>query len=74
MWNKLDRKLSDTFFLNETLYKNKFFSFKDRILYRDKPTSIIECRQYKSVEGVKHSDHKPVIAHFHVKLKPGLNT
>jgi hypothetical protein len=50
------------------------FIFKDRILYRDKPLSIIECTQYKSVESVKHSDHKPVVAHFRVKLKPGLNT
>lgn len=48
--------------------------FQDRILYRDKTASSIECTQYKSVEGVNHSDHKPVIAHFRVKLKPGLNT
>ncbi len=34
----------------------------------------MECTQYKSVEGVKHSDHKPVVAHFRVKLKPGSNT
>ena len=47
---------------------------KDRILYRDKITSPIECTQYQSVEGIKHSDHKPVVAHFRVKLKPGLNT
>lgn len=50
-----------------------WFSFQDRILYRDKPTSPIECTQYKSVDGVKHSDHKPVLAHFRIKLKPGLH-
>ncbi|CAM4756399.1 unnamed protein product [Rotaria magnacalcarata] len=54
--------------------KQRTPSYTDRILYRDKPTSLIECTQYKSVAGVKHSDHKPVLAHFRVKLKPGLHT
>jgi len=57
------------FFFNESE-----LLFQDRILYRDKPTSTIECTQYQSVEGVKHSDHKPVVAHFRIKLKPGLHT
>ncbi|CAF4331282.1 unnamed protein product, partial [Rotaria magnacalcarata] len=45
----------------------------DRIIYRDKPTSQIQCTQYQSVQTVKHSDHKPVVAHFNLKLKPGLH-
>lgn len=57
-----------------SLIERKYFEFKDRILYRDKVMSPIECTQYQSVEGVKHSDHKPVVAHFRVKLKPGLHT
>ncbi|CAF0803144.1 unnamed protein product [Rotaria sordida] len=59
---------------DDTYAKHRTPSYTDRILYRDKPTSLIECTQYKSVEGVKHSDHKPVVAHFRVKLKPGLHT
>ncbi|CAF2312683.1 unnamed protein product [Rotaria sp. Silwood2] len=64
----------DLRFDNDTYAKHRTPSYTDRILYRDKPTSVIECTQYKSVEGVKHSDHKPVLAHFRVKLKPGLHT
>ncbi|CAF0974246.1 unnamed protein product [Adineta steineri] len=59
---------------DDTYAKHRTPSYTDRILYRDKPTSTIDCTQYTSVEGVKHSDHKPVLAHFRVKLKPGLNT
>ncbi|UJR25818.1 hypothetical protein I4U23_007168 [Adineta vaga] len=59
---------------DDTYAKHRTPSYTDRILYRDKPTSPIECTQYKSVEGVKHSDHKPVLAHFRVKLKPGSHT
>ncbi|CAF1369554.1 unnamed protein product [Adineta steineri] len=54
--------------------KNRTPSYTDRILYRDKPTSLLDCTQYKSIQGVKHSDHKPVIAHFRIKLKPALHT
>lgn len=57
--------------LNITI--DSYWSFQDRILYRDKSTSPIECTQYKSIERVKHSDHKPVVAHFRMKLKPGLH-
>ena len=44
---------------------------QDRILYRDKLSSPIDCTIYQAVESVKHSDHKPVIAQFRIKLKPG---
>ncbi|CAF0909926.1 unnamed protein product [Adineta ricciae] len=59
---------------NDGYAKHRTPSYTDRILYRDKPASSIECTQYKSVDGVKHSDHKPVLAHFRIKLKPGLHT
>ncbi|UJR23090.1 hypothetical protein I4U23_026113 [Adineta vaga] len=59
---------------NDTYAKHRTPSYTDRILYRDKVGSPIECTQYRSVETVKHSDHKPVVAHFRVKLKPGLHT
>ncbi|CAF0946703.1 unnamed protein product [Rotaria sp. Silwood1] len=59
---------------NDIYTKNRTPSYTDRILYRDKPDLQIKCTQYKSIESVKHSDHKPVVAHFRVKLKPGSHT
>ncbi|CAF3428368.1 unnamed protein product [Rotaria socialis] len=59
---------------DDTYAKNRTPSYTDRIIYRDKPTSQIQCTQYQSVQNVKHSDHKPVVAHFNLKLKPGLHT
>ncbi|CAF2877460.1 unnamed protein product [Rotaria sp. Silwood2] len=59
---------------DDTYAKNRIPSYTDRIIYRDKPGLQIQCTQYKSIENVKHSDHKPVIAHFRLKLKPGLHT
>ncbi|CAF1547394.1 unnamed protein product [Adineta ricciae] len=59
---------------NDSYAKNRTPSYTDRILYRVKPASQIECTEYRSVENVRHSDHKPVVAHFRVKLKPGLHT
>ncbi|CAF0778757.1 unnamed protein product [Didymodactylos carnosus] len=52
--------------------KHRTPSYTDRILYRCKQDEQIECTHYKSVFQVKHSDHKPVVAHFRVKVKPGL--
>ncbi|CAF0761011.1 unnamed protein product [Didymodactylos carnosus] len=50
--------------------KHRIPSYTDRIFYRCKQDQQIECTHYKSISKVKHSDHKPVVAHFKVKLKP----
>ncbi|CAF1254888.1 unnamed protein product [Rotaria sordida] len=53
--------------------ENRIPSYTDRILHRAEQASEFVCTQYKSVDNVKHSDHKPVFAHFCLKLKPGLH-
>ncbi|CAF0841743.1 unnamed protein product [Rotaria sordida] len=65
---KFDLRCND-----DTYVKNRTPSYTDRILYRDKPELQIQCTQYKSIESVKHSDHKPVVAHFRLKVKPGVH-
>eukprot|EP00049_Salpingoeca_infusionum_P011016 m.190264 g.190264 ORF g.190264 m.190264 type:complete len:505 (-) comp14812_c1_seq4:5245-6759(-) len=43
-------------------------SYCDRILYRSRSSVSIECVDYRSLEHVTSSDHKPVVGTFNVSM------
>ncbi|KAM9743683.1 phosphatidylinositol polyphosphate 5-phosphatase type IV isoform 1-T3 [Menidia menidia] len=55
----------------DTTSKQRTPSYTDRILYRSRQANDIKVLKYTSCSSVKTSDHRPVVAVFQVRLKPG---
>ncbi|XP_013879476.1 phosphatidylinositol polyphosphate 5-phosphatase type IV [Austrofundulus limnaeus] len=55
----------------DTTSKQRTPSYTDRILFRSRQANDIRVLKYNSCSSVKTSDHRPVIAVFQVKLRPG---
>uniref|UniRef100_A0A1A8ISN0 Phosphatidylinositol polyphosphate 5-phosphatase type IV n=1 Tax=Nothobranchius kuhntae TaxID=321403 RepID=A0A1A8ISN0_NOTKU len=55
----------------DTTSKQRTPSYTDRILFRSRQANDISVLRYNSCSSVKTSDHRPVIAVFQVKLRPG---
>ncbi|XP_062873811.1 phosphatidylinositol polyphosphate 5-phosphatase type IV [Trichomycterus rosablanca] len=51
--------------------KQRTPSYTDRILFRSRQADDIKVVKYTSCSSIKTSDHRPVIAMFQVKLRPG---
>uniref|UniRef100_A0A4W5QTT8 Phosphatidylinositol polyphosphate 5-phosphatase type IV n=1 Tax=Hucho hucho TaxID=62062 RepID=A0A4W5QTT8_9TELE len=55
----------------DTTSKQRTPSYTDRILFRNRQVDDIKVIKYTSCSTIKTSDHRPVIAMFQVKLRPG---
>ncbi|KAG7221319.1 hypothetical protein INR49_017386 [Caranx melampygus] len=55
----------------DTTSKQRTPSYTDRILFRNRQADDIKVVKYSSCSSIKTSDHRPVIAVFQVKLRPG---
>ncbi|XP_072243565.1 phosphatidylinositol polyphosphate 5-phosphatase type IV [Leuresthes tenuis] len=55
----------------DTTSKQRTPSYTDRILFRSRQANDIKVVKYNSCSSIKTSDHRPVVAVFQVKLKPG---
>lgn len=52
----------------DTGAKKRVPAWTDRVLFSQQNASTMTLVKYKSVPGVTVSDHKPVFAHFRVKV------
>lgn len=55
----------------DTSTKLRVPSYTDRILFKCKENTIVNCGKYNSVTTLRKSDHRPVYGLFEVCLKPG---
>ncbi|XP_076007094.1 phosphatidylinositol polyphosphate 5-phosphatase type IV [Genypterus blacodes] len=55
----------------DTTSKQRTPSYTDRILFRNRQSDDIKVVKYTSCSNIKTSDHRPVMAVFQVKLRPG---
>ncbi|XP_061586498.1 phosphatidylinositol polyphosphate 5-phosphatase type IV [Cololabis saira] len=55
----------------DTTSKQRTPSYTDRILFRSRQANDIKVVKYNSCANIKSSDHRPVVAMFEVKLRPG---
>ncbi|XP_054895950.1 phosphatidylinositol polyphosphate 5-phosphatase type IV isoform X2 [Poeciliopsis prolifica] len=55
----------------DTTSKQRTPSYTDRVVFRSRQANDIRVLKYSSCSSIKTSDHRPVIAVFQVKLRPG---
>lgn len=55
----------------DTTSKQRTPSYTDRILFKNRQANDIKAVKYNSCSSIKTSDHRPVVAVFQVKLRPG---
>ncbi|KAM4575830.1 phosphatidylinositol polyphosphate 5-phosphatase type IV isoform 2-T4 [Odontesthes bonariensis] len=55
----------------DTTSKQRTPSYTDRIVFRSRQANDIKVVKYNSCSSIKTSDHRPVVAVFQAKLKPG---
>lgn len=55
----------------DTTSKQRTPSYTDRVVFRSRQPNDIRVLKYSSCSSIKTSDHRPVIAVFQVKLRPG---
>ncbi|XP_012733957.2 phosphatidylinositol polyphosphate 5-phosphatase type IV [Fundulus heteroclitus] len=55
----------------DTTSKQRTPSYTDRVLFRSRQANDIRVLKYDSCSSIKSSDHRPVVAVFQVKLRPG---
>ncbi|XP_007557867.1 phosphatidylinositol polyphosphate 5-phosphatase type IV [Poecilia formosa] len=55
----------------DTTSKQRTPSYTDRVMFRSRQANDIRVLKYNSCSSIKTSDHRPVIAVFQVKLRPG---
>ncbi|XP_073996808.1 inositol-3-phosphate synthase [Rhodnius prolixus] len=59
----------------DTSSKQRTPSYTDRILYKSRRgLGTVQCLQYRSVNSVCTSDHKPVWAHYKCYIRAGIDT
>ncbi|KAM4746663.1 phosphatidylinositol polyphosphate 5-phosphatase type IV [Anableps anableps] len=55
----------------DTTSKQRTPSYTDRVVFRSRQANDIRVLKYNSCSSIKTSDHRPVVAIFQVKLRPG---